>query len=178
MPTNHRQIPIREKILGLYYNDFQTDAPCPDSQIPARAIENSLFSSPVEKVGLAVLRLESVSATRSWPKMACDGRPEKRRTKVRQKKRGRLLRRSRIVSVICPPQRMTLRRSACDRAGYLRRSGQLVALGFRLLTRLAHIHKRRIDHVFEMSCVVFFDHLDAGAAILGDLIDISAFEQP
>ena len=52
MLTNHRQIPIREKILGLYYNDFQTDAPCTDSQIPARAIENSLFSSPVEKVGL------------------------------------------------------------------------------------------------------------------------------
>jgi hypothetical protein len=52
MPTNHRQIPIREKILGLYYNDFQTDAPCTDSQIPALAIENSLFSSPVEKVGL------------------------------------------------------------------------------------------------------------------------------
>lgn len=54
MPTNHRQIPIREKILGLYYNDFQTDAPCTDSQIPALAIENSLFSSPVEKVGLGV----------------------------------------------------------------------------------------------------------------------------
>jgi len=52
MPTNHRQIPIREKILGLYYNDFQTDAPCTDSQIPALTIENSLFSSPVEKVGL------------------------------------------------------------------------------------------------------------------------------
>jgi hypothetical protein len=53
MPTNHhRQIPIRKKILGLYYNDFQTDAPCTDSQIPALAIENSFFSSPVEKVGL------------------------------------------------------------------------------------------------------------------------------
>ncbi|MFY9991268.1 MAG: hypothetical protein WAL40_09545, partial [Rhodoplanes sp.] len=60
MLTNHRQIPIREKILGLYYNDFQTDAPCTDSQIPALAIENSLFSSPVEKVGLAPDIVEAI----------------------------------------------------------------------------------------------------------------------
>ncbi len=35
----------------------------------------------------------------------------------------------------------------------------------------------RIDHVLEVRRIVFFDHLDTGAAILGDLIDISAFEQ-
>jgi hypothetical protein len=52
MPTNHRRIPIREKILGLYYNQFQIIGPCTDSQISPRALENSLFSSPVEKVGL------------------------------------------------------------------------------------------------------------------------------
>src|ERR1700688_3740708 len=52
MPTNHRRIPIREKVLGLYYRRFQIVGPCIDSQIPARPHENSLFSSPVEKVGL------------------------------------------------------------------------------------------------------------------------------
>ena len=29
-----------------------------------------------------------------------------------------------------------------------------------------------------MRCVVFLDHLDAGAAVFGDLIDVRAFQQP
>ncbi len=42
---------------------------------------------------------------------------------------------------------------------------------------LAHIDQGRIDHIFEVRRVVLLDHLDTGAAVFGDLIDISAFQQ-
>lgn len=29
----------------------------------------------------------------------------------------------------------------------------------------------------DMRCVIFFDHLDAGAAVFGDLVDVGAFHQ-
>jgi hypothetical protein len=41
-----------------------------------------------------------------------------------------------------------------------------------------HIHGGRIDHVLDMRRVEFLDHLDAGAAVLSNLIDVGALHQP
>ena len=54
--------------------------------------------------------------------------------------------------------------------GCVRRSG-------RRGPRLAYIDRRGIDHVFDMRRVIRLDHLDARSAVLGDLVDVSAFHQ-
>ena len=48
---------------------------------------------------------------------------------------------------------------------------------FEPLFFLTNVDEGRIDHILEMRRVVFLDHLDAGAAVLGDLIDISSLQK-
>src|SRR5208282_4129408 len=43
--------------------------------------------------------------------------------------------------------------------------------------RAADIDRRRVERVLDVSGVEFLDHLDAGAAVLGDLIDVGAFHE-
>ena len=47
----------------------------------------------------------------------------------------------------------------------------------RLRPRSANIDCRSVDVVLQMPPVIFLDHLDTGAAVLGNLINIRAFEQ-
>ena len=42
---------------------------------------------------------------------------------------------------------------------------------------LADIDRRGVEARFDVGGVVFLDHLDAGAAVLGDLVDVRAFHQ-
>ncbi len=59
-----------------------------------------------------------------------------------------------------------------------RRFGGLLSSSDRLGPRLSDIDRRCVDIVLQMPPIIFLDHLDAGAAVLGDLIDVGAFEQP
>ena len=43
---------------------------------------------------------------------------------------------------------------------------------------LADVDGRCIEGVFDMRSVILLDHFDAGAAILGDLVNVRAFHQP
>ena len=40
------------------------------------------------------------------------------------------------------------------------------------------VNGRRVDHVLDVRGVKFLDHLDAGAAVLRDLVDVGPFHQP
>lgn len=40
------------------------------------------------------------------------------------------------------------------------------------------VDRTRVDHVLQMGSVVLLDHLNAGAAVLGKLIDVRAIEKP
>ncbi len=40
-----------------------------------------------------------------------------------------------------------------------------------------HVDRRRADHVLDVRGIVFLDHLDAGAAIARDSVDVRAFHQ-
>lgn len=42
---------------------------------------------------------------------------------------------------------------------------------------LANVDRSRVEGVLEMNGVELFDHLDAGPAVLGYLVDIRAFHQ-
>jgi len=55
--------------------------------------------------------------------------------------------------------------------------GLLSGGGFRRFCP-ANIDGGCVDIVLQMPPVKLLDHLDAGAAVLGNLINISAFEQP
>ena len=50
-------------------------------------------------------------------------------------------------------------------------------LNFRLL-RAPHVNSGSVHHVLDVGCVKFLDHLDAGAAVLRDLIHVGAFREP
>ena len=39
------------------------------------------------------------------------------------------------------------------------------------------IHSRNIDHILEMGGIELFDHLNGGAAVLRDLINVGAFHE-
>jgi hypothetical protein len=61
--------------------------------------------------------------------------------------------------------------------------GNVVVDGFRFAGRprppRAHnIDRRGVERVLDVSRVEFLDHLDAGAAVLGDLIDVGPFHEP
>ena len=40
------------------------------------------------------------------------------------------------------------------------------------------VDRRSIDHVLDVRGVEFLDHLDAGATVLGDLIDVCTLHEP
>src|ERR1019366_2127517 len=60
-------------------------------------------------------------------------------------------------------------------------AGWAFTCGLRLLPevrlRLKHVDRRSVERVFEVHGVVLLDHLDTGAAVLRDLIDVGAFHK-
>lgn len=51
-------------------------------------------------------------------------------------------------------------------------------IAFRLYLWPPHIDDRGVDHILDVRGIEFLDHLHAGAAVLGDLVDVGAFHQP
>ncbi len=49
--------------------------------------------------------------------------------------------------------------------------------GFSCTPRTHNIDRRGVERILDVGSVEFFDHLDAGAAILGDLVDVGAFHE-
>ncbi len=43
---------------------------------------------------------------------------------------------------------------------------------------VAHIDGRCIERVLDVGCIEFLGHLNAGAAVFGDLINVCAFHKP
>ncbi len=46
------------------------------------------------------------------------------------------------------------------------------------LSGAPHVDRRSIKHVLDGRRIVFLHHLDAGVAVLGDLIDVGPLHQP
>lgn len=46
------------------------------------------------------------------------------------------------------------------------------------LSGAAHVDRRSIQHVLAVRRIVFLDHLDTGAAVFRNLIDVSTLHQP
>ena len=42
----------------------------------------------------------------------------------------------------------------------------------------AHVDRRSIQHVLDLRRIVFLDHLDAGAAVFRNLVDVCPLHQP
>jgi hypothetical protein len=61
------------------------------------------------------------------------------------------------------------------RVGFVCRTPLLAFAPGRLWT--ADVDRRSIKRVLDVRCVKFLDHFDAGAAVLGNLVNVSAFHE-